>query len=191
MMDDVLADVEGGKRNVLSSMSRVQLQALMMDVGMGVLNDMTHMSTFEMSKWLISNYPFKLSGGFHSKLPLVDGAIEALEDLKDHYDIWILTTAPWRNPIAWTEKIEWLSEHFPCGEKGYDPTDKVIMCSQSTMVVANRFRGDVLVTTTEATFNGEVIQFDNKKMNWSGLKAILINRLVITEKRETTENNDD
>ena len=36
-----------------------------------------------------------------------EGAIDAMNRLKDKYDIYILSTAPWDNPSAWSDKLEW------------------------------------------------------------------------------------
>ena len=40
------------------------------------------------------------------------GAIEAVHKLKEHYDVYILTTAPWRNPSAWADKVTWVTKHL-------------------------------------------------------------------------------
>lgn len=41
-----------------------------------------------------------------------EGAIEAVHKLKEHYDVYILTTAPWRNPSAWADKVTWVTKHL-------------------------------------------------------------------------------
>ncbi len=38
----------------------------------------------------------------------VEGAIEAFEKLSALYDTYILSTAPWENPSAWTDKLLWV-----------------------------------------------------------------------------------
>ena len=40
------------------------------------------------------------------------GAIEAFEMLSAKYDTYILSTAPWHNPSAWKDKIEWVQKHL-------------------------------------------------------------------------------
>jgi 5'(3')-deoxyribonucleotidase len=40
------------------------------------------------------------------------GAIEAVHKLKEHYDVYILSTAPWKNPSAWADKIEWVTRYL-------------------------------------------------------------------------------
>lgn len=40
------------------------------------------------------------------------GAIEAVHKLKEHYNVYILTTAPWKNPSAWADKVEWVTRYL-------------------------------------------------------------------------------
>ena len=50
--------------------------------------------------------------GIFSKMKPVDGAIEAYEKLTKHFDVYILSTAPWNNPSAWTDKLLWVQKHL-------------------------------------------------------------------------------
>ena len=40
------------------------------------------------------------------------GAIEAVHELQKHYDLFILSTAPWKNPSAWSDKVEWVTKYL-------------------------------------------------------------------------------
>ena len=40
------------------------------------------------------------------------GAIEAVHELQKHYDLFILYTAPWKNPSAWLDKVEWVTKYL-------------------------------------------------------------------------------
>lgn len=51
---------------------------------------------------------------FHD-LPLIEGAIEAVEWLMSVADIYFLSTPMWNVPLSYTGKREWLGKHF--GEK--------------------------------------------------------------------------
>ena len=42
--------------------------------------------------------------GFFSTLEPIDGAVKAAKSLSKHYDVFILSTAPWKNPSAWSDK---------------------------------------------------------------------------------------
>lgn len=83
--------------------------------------------------------------GFFSDLPPIDGAIEAFHKLSEHYDIYILSTAPWDNPSAWTDKLLWVKEHLP--EKGH----KRLILSHNK----NLNQGDYLIDDRTANGAGE------------------------------------
>ena len=50
--------------------------------------------------------------GIFALMEPVEGAIEAVHKLQEYYDVYILSTAPWKNPSAWSDKITWIIKHF-------------------------------------------------------------------------------
>lgn len=42
----------------------------------------------------------------------MEGAIDAVHELAEQYDVYILSTAPWLNPSAWMHKVEWIQRYF-------------------------------------------------------------------------------
>ena len=63
--------------------------------------------------------------GFEDDIPdiftLMDpmpGAVEAVQKLRERYDLYILSTAPWNNPTAWCDKLNWVKKHFGGDEHG-------------------------------------------------------------------------
>ena len=50
--------------------------------------------------------------GIFSIMDPIPGAKEAVERLSEHFDVYILSTAPWMNPSAWTDKVVWVKEHY-------------------------------------------------------------------------------
>lgn len=50
--------------------------------------------------------------GIFSLMDPMPGAIDAVKLLSEHYDVYILSTAPWKNPSAWSDKITWITKHF-------------------------------------------------------------------------------
>jgi len=40
------------------------------------------------------------------------GAIKAFHELSEIFDTYILSTAPWENPTAWSDKLEWVKRHL-------------------------------------------------------------------------------
>ena len=42
--------------------------------------------------------------GIFSLMSPIEGAVKAVKTLAKHYDVFILSTAPWKNPSAWIDK---------------------------------------------------------------------------------------
>ena len=42
-----------------------------------------------------------------------EGAVEGFEWLSKHFDVYILSTAPWKNPSAWQDKLLWVQRYLP------------------------------------------------------------------------------
>ena len=54
--------------------------------------------------------------GIFALMDPVPGAVEAVQKLRERYDLYILSTAPWNNPTAWCDKLNWVKKHFGGGE---------------------------------------------------------------------------
>ena len=50
--------------------------------------------------------------GFFEFLPEISGAIEAVKKLNERFEIYFLSTAPWSNKFALSEKRIWVEHHF-------------------------------------------------------------------------------
>ena len=50
--------------------------------------------------------------GIFSLMDPIPGAIFAFEELSTLYDTYILSTAPWENPSAWSDKLLWVKKHL-------------------------------------------------------------------------------
>lgn len=57
------------------------------------------------------DHPDDIPGLFAQMEPM-DGAIEAIKILATKYDCRILSTAPWKNPSAWSDKVQWITERL-------------------------------------------------------------------------------
>ena len=53
--------------------------------------------------------PKNASGVFALMEPM-PGAIGAITRLADKYDVYILSTGPWDNPSAWSDKLYWVKQ---------------------------------------------------------------------------------
>ena len=51
--------------------------------------------------------------GLFAEMEPMPGAIEAFNSLaNDGHDVYILSTAPWDNPSAWSDKLLWVKEYL-------------------------------------------------------------------------------
>ena len=57
--------------------------------------------------------------GIFNLMEPMKGSIEAFNELSqsEKYDVYILSTAPWDNPTAWSDKLEWVKKYL--GKNGY------------------------------------------------------------------------
>ena len=69
--------------------------------------------------------------GIFSLMEPIPGAIEAVTKLANSskLDVYILSTAPWLNPSAWSDKLRWVHDHFGAGE--HSPLYKRIILSHN------------------------------------------------------------
>ena len=77
---------------------------------------------------------FLTTPGFFRTVPVMEGAVEALKDLMQDYEVYIVSAAM-EFPLSLYEKHQWLAEHFPfiswkniifCGDKSVIRTDYMI-----------------------------------------------------------------
>lgn len=51
--------------------------------------------------------------GVFSNMHPMEGAVDAVKYLSEHYDVYLLSTSPWDNPSAAGDKINFVKEYFP------------------------------------------------------------------------------
>lgn len=68
-----------------------------------------HLNAREIKKY--ADHPDDIPGIFNDLKPNPDG-IEAFHCISKKYDCYILSTAPWNNPSAWSDKLEWIKENL-------------------------------------------------------------------------------
>ena len=106
--------------------------------------------------------------GLFAKMKPMEGAIEAVHELQKHYDLFILSTAPWKNPSAWSDKVEWVTKYL----------DDVF---HKRMVITHRkdlCLGDYLIDDRgkngTSEFSGEWIEFGSEKFpDWESVLKYL------------------
>lgn len=77
--------------------------------------------------------------GIFALMRPLPGAIEAAHRLAASFDVYVLSTAPWNNPTAWHDKVEWIKRYFGDGPDG--PLYKRLILSHHKHLN----RGDFLV----------------------------------------------
>ena len=55
--------------------------------------------------------------GIFSLMDPIQDAIESYEFLAQYFDTYILSTAPWHNPSAWSDKLLWVQKYL--GQTAY------------------------------------------------------------------------
>ena len=104
-----------------------------------------------------------------AKMQPNEGAIDAMNRLKDKYDIYILSTAPWDNPSAWSDKLEWVKRYL--GEVCY----KRLILSHHKNLNAGDYLIDDRKKNGAADFKGELILFGSERFpNWESVVRYLM-----------------
>jgi len=111
--------------------------------------------------------------GIFSLMTPVKNAIEAITELHSYYDIYILSTAPWENPTAWSDKLLWIQKYLP--KIGYK---RLILTHNKQLN-----KGDYLIDDRRANgasnFEGKHIYFGKgNNKDWMAVYNFLIRDLL-------------
>lgn len=97
------------------------------------------------------------------------GGIEAFEALSEKYDTYILSTAPWGNPSAWTDKASWVQRNMS------EVARKRLILSHNKHLNRGDFLIDDRPNNGAAEFEGEWLWFGSPLYpNWDAV----LNRLL-------------
>jgi 5'-nucleotidase len=104
-----------------------------------------------------------------SRMEPMEGAIAALERLSQVYDTYILSTAPWGNSTAWSDKLEWVKKHL-----GSVSHKRLILSHNKHLN-----KGDYLIDDREKNgadkFDGELIRFGSDEFpDWNSVLRYLL-----------------
>lgn len=88
--------------------------------------------------------------GFFLDLDPISGAIEAVNYLREKYDVYILTRPSYRNPLCYTEKRVWIEKYF-----GIDFCEKLIICPNKGLLIGDYLIDDFIWEN----FRGKQIQY--------------------------------
>lgn len=96
------------------------------------------------------------------------GAVEAFEELAQLFDTYILSTSPWENPSAWSDKLVWVKRHL--GLSAY----KRLILTHHKQLNYGHFLIDDRKKNGADRFVGELIEFGSERFpDWSSVVAYL------------------
>ena len=103
------------------------------------------------------------------------GAIDAVKNLNEYFDLYVLSTAPWKNPSAWSDKAIWIQKYFG-SEPGSLFYKKLIISHHK-----NLNKGDFLIDDRENNgakdFDGELILFGSERFkDWEKVTEYLMSK---------------
>ena len=107
--------------------------------------------------------------GVYSLMKPLEGGLQAFETLSKIYDSYILSTPPWYNTSAWSDKHQWVKKYLGISAK------KRLILSQHKHLN----RGDYLIDDRRvngaAEFRGEHIHFGTKQFpDWKSVLDYLM-----------------
>ncbi len=107
--------------------------------------------------------------GIFSLMDPMPGAIDAVHLLAEKYDIYILSTAPWKNPSAWADKVAWVTKYLD------DILHKRLILSHHKDLVKGDYLIDDRSNHGADTFEGEWIQFGSEHFaDWAAVLNYLL-----------------
>ena len=95
--------------------------------------------------------------GLFGLMKPMPGAIEAMHELQKHYDLFILSTAPWKNPSAWSDKVKWVTQYLD------DVFHKRIVITHRKDLCLGDYLIDDRGKNGTSEFTGEWIEFGSEK----------------------------
>lgn len=107
--------------------------------------------------------------GIFGLMDPMPGAIESIQLLSHHFEIYILSTAPWNNPSAWSDKLHWIKKHLP--EIAYK---RLILTHHKNLNKGDFLIDDRLKNGTDR-FEGKHIHFGASEFpNWNVVTEFLL-----------------
>ncbi|NMO00229.1 hypothetical protein HH308_03255 [Gordonia sp. TBRC 11910] len=106
------------------------------------------------------------------------GAIDGFITLARHFDTYILSTAPWDNPTAWSDKLSWVHRHL--GSTPDSPAYKRLILSHHKDLNVGDFLIDDRLHNGAENFAGEHIHFGQSRFpDWPTVVDYLLATLTV------------
>lgn len=106
---------------------------------------------------------------FFRQLLVIPGAYAAVAALDKVYDVYILSSPSYKNPMSYTEKMLWVKDHF--GEKF---VRRLILSKHKHLNIGDYLIDDRLANGADK-FTGEHIHFDTEQFpDWNSVLRYLL-----------------
>ncbi len=108
--------------------------------------------------------------GIFSLMDPVGGALDAVHRISENgrYECYILSTAPWKNPSAWSDKLLWVQKYL--GDVFY----KRIIITHCKNLIDGDYLIDDRGKNGTSEFKGEWIEFGSDKFpDWKSVTEYL------------------
>ena len=107
--------------------------------------------------------------GIFALMQPMDKAIESFVLLAKHYDTYVLSTSPWENSTAWSDKVDWIKRHL--GKSAYK---RLILSHHKNLNMGDYLVDDRLKNGVDK-FHGEHIHFGSAKFpDWEAVVEYLL-----------------
>ena len=110
-----------------------------------------------------------LSPRMFRHLEPIEGSIETVTRLSEHFEVYFLSTPFWELPESFTDKRLWLEDHF--GELAYK---RLILSHRKDLNIGDYLVDDRLANGSEK-FTGEHLHFGQKEFpDWASVEKYLM-----------------
>jgi len=123
-----------------------------------------------LSKKVMTEYEGRLDEvpDIFSLMEPMPGAIDAFSKLAVKFDTYILSTSPWENPSAWSDKLVWVKKYL--GTHAYK---RLILSHHKELNIGDYLIDDRLKNGADK-FRGELVHFGSDKFpDWDAVVVYL------------------
>ena len=127
----------------------------------------------KLSSEILAEYDSRLDDvpDIFSLMEPMPGAVEAFKELSEKFDTYILSTSPWANPSAWSDKLIWVKNYLG------PSANKRLILSHHKNLNAGDFLIDDRIKNGVNEFKGEHLHFGTPKFpDWNSVVDYLDQR---------------
>ena len=127
----------------------------------------------KLSSEILAEYDSRLDDvpDIFSLMEPMPGAVEAFKELSEKFDTYILSTSPWANPSAWSDKLIWVKNYLG------PSANKRLILSHHKNLNAGDFLIDDRTKNGVNEFKGEHLHFGTPKFpDWNSVVDYLNQR---------------